>query len=65
MQKWRTLNQIIITFTLSNLTVNCSKQEISQCHMQWNICIRLVSYHIDILITYYWLKDKEIQCTIY
>jgi hypothetical protein len=49
----------IITFALSNLTVNCSKPETSPCHMQRNICIRLVSYHTDILITYYWIKDKN------
>jgi hypothetical protein len=49
----------IITFALSNLTINCSKPETSQCHMQRNIYIILVSYHTDILITYYWIKDKN------
>jgi hypothetical protein len=40
--------------------INCSKPEISQCHMQRNICITLVSYHIDILISYYLLRDKKL-----
>jgi hypothetical protein len=39
--------------------INCSKPETNQCHMQRNICIKLVSYHLDILISCYLLRDKK------